>query len=422
MVKRLAGIIFIYLCAAVAWAILGSTVFLRSNTQDSKLKAAVGQLWGTKQYQSAPSVSYQTARKVAVDTYNKAGKSVTDTKLEYTKHPVPLDASDLNVDLKLDHRRKGLLWYSTYRVAFAGKYRILNNTGAARDLTFNFTFPSQTGVYDDFRLVVGDKKIKDIQVASGQVTQKLKLAPGQAEDVRISYSSQGMDEWWYAFGSEVSQVRNFSLAMHTNFGKIDFPQNSMSPTWRARSGGGWDLKWQYTSLLSGVQIGMAMPKKLNPGPWVGKITYFAPVSLFFFFFLLLVFTTLRHVKLHPMHFFFLAAAFFSFHLLLAYLVDHISIAAGFWICAAVSIFLVVSYMRMVVGVRFAMLEVGLSQLVYLVGFSYTFFFEQYTGLAVTVLSVITLFIVMQMTGRVDWDKVFRGNGEGVDEPPRTLQG
>jgi len=62
---------------------------------------------------------------------------------------------------------------------------------------------------------------------------------------------------------------------------------------------------------------------------------------------------MRGIDLHPMNYFFLAAAFFSFHLLLAYLVDHLSIHKAFAIAAAVSIFLVVSYLRLVVGIRFA---------------------------------------------------------------------
>jgi len=43
--------------------------------------------------------------------------------------------------------------------------------------------------------------------------------------------------------------------------------------------------------------------------------------------------------------------------------------------------------------------------VFLVLFSYAFFFEGYTGLTVTVGAVITLFDLMQMTGRVKWDEI-----------------
>ncbi|PYV48380.1 MAG: hypothetical protein DMG94_03705, partial [Acidobacteria bacterium] len=98
--------------------------------------------------------------------------------------------------------------------------------------------------------------------------------------------------------------------------------------------------------------------------------YFAPVSLFFFFFLMFIITTLRSIDLHPMNYFFLAAAFFAFHLLLAYLVDHISIHAAMIISSVVSVALVVSYLRLAVGIRFAALEAGMAQLIYLVIFSY----------------------------------------------------
>jgi inner membrane protein involved in colicin E2 resistance len=103
-----------------------------------------------------------------------------------------------------------------------------------------------------------------------------------------------------------------------------------------------------------------------------------------------------------MHYFFLATSFFAFHLLLAYLADHISIHLAFAVCSAVSLFLVVSYLRIVAGPRFAFVEAALAQLVYLVGFSYAFFFQGYTGLAVTIGAILSLFLVMQMTARIDW--------------------
>ena len=153
---------------------------------------------------------------------------------------------------------------------------------------------------------------------------------------------------------------------------------------------------------------MAMPEKLQPGPLAGRISFFAPVSLFFFFFLMFIITTMRGIELHPMNYFFLAAAFFSFHLLLAYLVDHVSIHWSFAISSVVSVFLVISYLRLVVGTRFAAREAGLAQFIYLVMFSYAFFFKGFTGLAITIGSILTLFVVMQITGRVRWADKFAG--------------
>ena len=151
---------------------------------------------------------------------------------------------------------------------------------------------------------------------------------------------------------------------------------------------------------------MVLPEKLQPGPLAGRISYFAPVSLLFFFFLMFIITTLRGIDLHSMTYFFLACAFFAFHLLLAYLVDHISIHAAFVICSIVSMSLVISYLRLVVGMRFAAVEAGLAQLIYLVLFSYAFFFKGFSGLAVTIGAILTLFVVMQLTGRIRWSEKF----------------
>ena len=134
------------------------------------------------------------------------------------------------------------------------------------------------------------------------------------------------------------------------------------------------------------------------------------MSLLFFFTVMVILGVLSGKSLHPMNYFFLAAAFFSFHLLLAYLVDHLQIHASFLISSAVSLFLVVTYLRRAAGLRSTVREAALAQLVYLVLFSYAFFFEGYTGLTVTIGAVLTLFVLMQITARVDWGEVFARNG------------
>lgn len=50
---------------------------------------------------------------------------------------------------------------------------------------------------------------------------------------------------------------------------------------------------------------------------------------------------------------------------------------------------------------------GIAQLVFLVLFSYAFFFEGYTGLVITIGAILTLAIMMQLTAKVDWAEAFR---------------
>src|SRR6185312_15897871 len=261
-------------------------------------------------------------------------------------------------------------------------------------------------IYDDLVFTVDDVPLT-VSNEKSSASGTTKLAAGKSALLKVGYHSQGLNEWRYSFGSaEISQVRDFTLNMKTNFKDIDFPDNTISPSQKHESSNGWELTWSYKNLLSGYQIAMVMPEKLQPGPLAGKISFFAPVSLFFFFFLMFIITTMRGIDLHPMNYFFLATAFFAFHLLLAYLVDHVSIHAAFAIASVVSVFLVVSYLRLVIGMQFASREAAIAQFVYLVLFSYAFFLKGFTGLAITIGSVTTLFVVMQVTGRIRWTDKF----------------
>jgi hypothetical protein len=408
MTVRILAISFIFICTAVAWIILGGTVMQRTEDSHGSLRTQVGQLWGNPLLQKAPTVTYARRHVFHTAATKEAAAKVDTTSITETTQ---LEASTIDVGLKLDYRQKGLVWYSTYRVAFKGRYRIVNRNDESHPFTFTFTFPSTDAVYDNFHMYIGDREVRTINLASGRIDETFPVEAGATEEIVVMYESNGMEKWMYSFGQDVNQVRNFSLVMHTNFDEIDFPEHSISPTSKKQAAAGWDVYWQYSNLLSGVQIGITMPEKLNPGPWVSQVTFFAPVSLFLFFFLLFIFTTIRKIRLHPMNYFFISAAFFSFHLLLAYLVDHVSIDIAFILASIISILLVISYMRIVVGPRFAFLEVGLSQFIFLVVFSYTFFFSGYTGLTITVACVVTLFIVMQATARIDWEELWAKDRE-----------
>jgi inner membrane protein involved in colicin E2 resistance len=287
-----------------------------------------------------------------------------------------------------------------------GHYKLRNPSVKDESVQIDLKFPTTKAIYDNLTFTVDGTPVA-LTTNNNTATGIVKLGAGQVAQLTVGYSSQGLNEWRYSFGgTDVSQVRDFNLRMKTNFKDIDFPDNTLSPSEKTQTDNGWDLTWSYNNLLSGYQIAMVMPEKLQPGPLAGRISFFAPVSLFFFFFLMLIITTMRGIDLHPMNYFFLAAAFFAFHLLLAYLVDHMSIHASFAIAAAVSIFLVVSYLRLVVGIRFASREAALAQFIYLVMFSYAFFLKGFTGLAITIGSILTLFVVMQVTGRVRWAEKF----------------
>lgn len=108
MIKRIAAITFIFLCTAVAWAILGATIFQRTYSSDSSFESRVTSTWGAPQNQTPPSASFsEFVPKKEVTTEN--GKKVEHVTQDLVITPLPLESSHLKVDLNLEHRQKGLL-------------------------------------------------------------------------------------------------------------------------------------------------------------------------------------------------------------------------------------------------------------------------------------------------------------------------
>ena len=414
MLRQILALAFIFVCTTVAWVILGATIFSRTYGSNEQLEGHVASTWGTAQQQSPPTACY-TVTDVVNSTTVEDGKVVVHSKNVQRHVALPMEASRIRVNFNLTPRQKGLLWYSTYAVDFAGDYSFHNDTAQQQTVDFRLKFPAQKAIYDGLQMKVNGRAVALATDDSGTVGQAT-LKPGESAILNVAYRSQGLDSWRYQLGDGVAQARDFMLTMQTNFRDIDFADDTLSPTSKQLTPGGWQLTWQYSNLVSGFQIGMTMPARLQPGPLAGEISYAAPVSLFFFFFLMFIITTLRKIDLHPMNYFFLATAFFAFHLLLAYSVDHTSIHAAMALASMVSVTLVVTYLRLVVGLRFAALEAGTAQLIYLVLFSYAFFWKGFTGLAITIIAIITLFVVMQATGRIHWSERFAAARAGVPAP------
>jgi hypothetical protein len=366
----------------------------RTNSGYTQLNRQVEDLWGSQHYQKAPTVTLKTIQKDG----DKEKEIIT---------PVELESSNIQVDLGLEHRRKGLLWYSTYDVDFDGLYTFKNPLNQRAEGTVIFFFPASSTIYDAFEFRVGEQQITPNENNSYEgIDAVIDVPPLSEVTIHIAYKSRGLDRWVYSFSDGITTVENFSLKAVTDFAEYDFPPQTISASTKTPTQNGWMLEWTFNNLVSDFDIGVQMPAKLNPGPLASRMSYFAPVSLLFFFTTLIVLGAVNDRNLHPMHYFFLGASFFSFHILFAYLVDHLLLELSFIIAAIVSMTLVATYLVRAAGSRFALWVSG-AQLVFMVLFSYAFFFEGYTGLVITIGAILTLAIMMQLTAKVDWAEVFR---------------
>jgi len=392
---RLLAIALILIVAAVGWFILGGSVAFRTDTSATDGYSDVGSLWGGTQVQEAPRFR------------------VGNAEAEIT-------SSDIVADIALEQRKKGLLWYATYTVDYAGDYVVTDSSGKGGTAVMEFLFPTTDGIYDGFAVTAGGTEVP-VEYSDGVARARFDIEPGGSVPVGVGYRTQGQDEWRYSPSrGSVDVIEGFSLAMNTDFKDVDFPADGVSPTSKTETDEGWQLVWEYDRLVSGRPIALEMPTPLNPGPVASRIAFFAPITLLFYFAAVVLVSATRGVKIHPVNYAFLAAGIFAFHLLFAYLVDRVDIAVAFGIASLVSVVMCTGYLSLFVHDRRALVELTVSQLIFLVLFSFTFFYEGLTGLAITVGSVITLGYFMARTGHVDWERAFRREPRAPVQPPTAV--
>lgn len=396
--RSLFVVLLIFIACSAAWIILGGSITSRTHDAQRLLGADVRQMFGPAILQAAPTVAVGPA----------AGPEPAPGR--------PPDASRIQVTLDHEHRYRGLIWFSVYRVEFDATYTIRPTpaeaaAGAAR---FRMDLPPEANV-DALKATAGERRL---EILDGAIVGDLELGGGQPAEVRVRYASAGQDGWRYL--PSTRGLRDFELTVRTNFRDIDYPADGLSPTQRAApsAGGGVTASWRYERMLAARNraIGVLTPAMPASGALAARIATFAPVSLFFFLVLMITIQVLRGLRLHPLNYLLIAAGFFAFHVLLAYLVDHVTIHLAFWIAASASVFLVVSYLRLVLGAKAAIRYAGAAQMVYLVFFSYAFFWRGWTGLTIVIGAVLTLFLVMQLTARLDWTRVLAARTQPARKP------
>ena len=400
-IKRISATVFFYLIACAGWFMLGTTTQLRSTNMSSRLGSEVRVLWGAPLVQCAPEFVVQ----------------IPGT--EQTRNIMP-SASAIDTDIALEYRKKGLIWYPTYRCRFGGTYTLTNEEEVAQKVLLHFAFPVPGGTYDGFSFSMDDEKLVVPVDTEEGIREIIELPPGISRDIRITYATRGLHDWRYRIDPGTGRVQNLKLTVTTDFLNIDYPEDSLSPSEAQPSEKGMTITWEAEDLITGQALGVVVPAKLNPGPLSSRITFFAPVCLLFFFVLLATVNIVWKVNIHPMHYLFTAAGFFAFHLLFAYLLDHINVHAAFALAAVTSVVMVTMYLAAALGKHFPWKIVATGQLFYLVLFSYSFFLKGMTGLTVTVGAVLTLGVLMKVTAGTDWEKVFAKKTEETLPEPTAL--
>ena len=166
--KRLLAICLIVTCTAIAWFLLAGALKIRSVDSAQRLGTEIVKNWGPVLNQEHPSLFYESP------TGGRARREIQPER------------SDIRVSLSFDPKQKGLLWYRTFIVDFAGEYLIKNPTPIPQTIYAAFKLPDGDTRYDRFSLTFGDQS-SDKAPVNGMMRESLLVAPGAEATLKVEY-------------------------------------------------------------------------------------------------------------------------------------------------------------------------------------------------------------------------------------------
>src|SRR5260221_10218563 len=195
MFKRIAAIIGIFACTCIAWMILCTSIFYRTDNLVPVLSSRGGSTWGTAQEQRPPAVNYFTDE-VKTGVVEEDKKKIEKQEHYNLAHSWVIESSHLGADFQIDYRKKGLLWFSTYKVAFDGTYTFRNPTEQDRVFTIRLPLPAKQAVYDNLQLALDGTPLS-LSYGGAEVSATGRVAANGTGTLKAGYRSQGLDTWGY---------------------------------------------------------------------------------------------------------------------------------------------------------------------------------------------------------------------------------
>lgn len=345
-------------------------------------KDSVERIWGGNLAQPMPSVRYK-----------HFGSDVSSLSRG------DIHAAHVKVDLKVDYRKKGLVYYTGYNAEFTGQYTLKNPEKEKIYLSFIFPYPTKQGegMLSDVKLLVnGEEDLKNTEYQPSLALWTGLLEAGASIEMTLQYKGRGLNEFKYGFETG-KQINNFKLEMWVDVDKkLDYPESTMPPTAPLDiSKQGTKLIWQLDRTLTRSNIGVVLPDKLNIEKQLAIMSYRAPAFFLIFLVTLLITFVLAGQRPNFIQVAIVSVGYFMFYPLFAYLVVYINPVLALLISFSIIGFLIFNYLR-----NLHQIQVALAVLV-----AYTFclgittvaaLLPLYTGLILTLEGVVLIAVIMQV--------------------------
>lgn len=189
-----------------------------------------------------------------------------------------------DVQMTLSEREKGYALYSGYILDVNFVYEVVNASEYETDVTFTFPLSAGQAMFENFVITMDDKDLSpQLRIASNNVTWLVKMKPAQKSKLNITYSSRGMDYFYYQIPVQ-REIKNFTLELTIDrlpISLINYPDGVITPTEiiSTNDGKGSKLIWRLDRAITVAGMGVSLLPPEQPGAQVLRVLVISPYAL-----------------------------------------------------------------------------------------------------------------------------------------------
>jgi hypothetical protein len=188
------------------------------------------------------------------------------------------------VTLTLSEREKGYALYSGYIIDVRFEYEIINDSDLETEAEFTFPLSPDQTLYEDFMITVDDEDISSkLRFSPDWIEWKSNMRPGQRSTVVATYTSRGMDTFYYQIPVQ-REIKDFVLTLTVDrlpVSLLNYPERCLTPTEIKPTDDqkGSILTWKLDRAVTVAGMGVALLQPEQPGAKVLRVLLNSPYAL-----------------------------------------------------------------------------------------------------------------------------------------------
>jgi hypothetical protein len=324
------------LVASVGLVIFASWVIAfqveqRNDFAGSTVARDVEQRWGAPVVQPAPTLRYV-----------QSGSIFTELKA------LPFDKQAVQVDARMNYRKRGLRYFSGFDFALTAAYEVVNSERA--DIDVAFIFPIEVNksqvLLSELQFRVDDKEARlDLGKQGNRLVWTGRIAKGATARFAIRYKARGLDSFVYKLDPSLP-ARNVAVHVGVQGGDgFDYPAGVLSADKVVQTRDAVALDWAFPSLESGVNLGVVLPSEKTFDSLIATMARRAWVPFLAFALVVMLLAARQGLRLLAYEQWLVAAAFGFTFVLLAYLAAFLNFYLAYAIAIQVMGAVVVAYVQ-----------------------------------------------------------------------------